>query len=49
MEPEQLIARIFDEVINRGDLDVAEVLFTEDFVDHGPMGDMHGVDALSAS
>jgi predicted ester cyclase len=46
MEPEQLIQRIFDEVINEGNLDAADELMTEDFLDHGPMGDMHGVQAF---
>ena len=29
---EELLRRIFDEVINEGDLDAADELFTEDFV-----------------
>jgi len=43
---EELIRRIFDDVINNGNLDAADELFTEDFVDHGPMGEMHGVPAF---
>jgi steroid delta-isomerase-like uncharacterized protein len=46
MGHEQLVQRIFDEVINRGDVDAADELFTEDFVDHGPGGDLHGVPAF---
>lgn len=36
------LQRMFDEVINDGKLEVADELFAEDYVDHGPMGDMHG-------
>jgi hypothetical protein len=36
MGHEQLIGRIFDEVVNAGNLDAADELMTEDFVDHGP-------------
>jgi predicted ester cyclase len=41
-EPKELIRRIFDEVVNEGRMDVIEELFTEDYLDHGPMGDMVG-------
>jgi steroid delta-isomerase-like uncharacterized protein len=41
-----ILQRMFDEVINKGDLDVADELFAEDFVDHGPMGDMQGREAF---
>lgn len=41
---EHLLQRIFDEIINEGRLDVVDELFAEDFVDHGPMGDMKGRD-----
>jgi predicted ester cyclase len=40
MDHEQLITRIFDEIVNAGNVDAADELMTEDFVDHGPMGDM---------
>ena len=46
MTSEQLIRRIFDEVVNAGNIDAADELFTEDFVDHGPMGEMRGVPAF---
>src|SRR5947208_11103358 len=46
MSAEQLVRRIFDEIINRGDLDAADELMTEDFVDHGPTGDLRGVAAF---
>jgi len=39
-----ILTRMFDEVINKGHLDVADELFAEDFIDHGPMGDMQGRD-----
>ena len=44
MEHRELIERIFDEIINRGNVDAADELMADDFVDHGPMGDLHGVD-----
>lgn len=37
-----MLERMFQEIINEGKLDVADELFAEDFVDHGPMGDMTG-------
>ena len=43
-----MLHRMFDEVINQGRLDVADELFAADFVDHGPMGDIHGRDAFKA-
>jgi predicted SnoaL-like aldol condensation-catalyzing enzyme len=33
---------MFDEIINQGRLEVADELFAEDYVDHGPMGDLPG-------
>ena len=41
---EATLRRMFDEVINQGKLELAPELFHEDFVDHGPMGDMAGRD-----
>jgi predicted SnoaL-like aldol condensation-catalyzing enzyme len=41
-DAKQLIRAMFDEVINRGDIEAAEKYLAEDFVDHGPMGDMQG-------
>jgi ketosteroid isomerase-like protein len=41
-DAEATLRRMFDEVINQGRLEVADELFAEDFVDHGPMGDMPG-------
>ena len=40
------LQRMFDEVINKGDLDVADELFAEDFIDNGPMGTMEGAAVL---
>jgi ketosteroid isomerase-like protein len=37
-----ILQRMFDEIINAGRLDVADDLFAEDYVDHGPMGDLAG-------
>jgi predicted ester cyclase len=45
-ERKELICRIFDAVINDGDLDAVDDLFTDDFLDHGPMGDMQGRDVF---
>ena len=41
-EHEATLRRMFDEIINQGRLEVADELFAEDFVDHGPMGDIQG-------
>ena len=43
-----MLERIFDEIINKGDLDAADELFAEDYVDHGPMGDVEGREAFKA-
>jgi len=37
-----LIHGIFDEIVNQGRLDKVDDYFSEDFLDHGPMGDMPG-------
>lgn len=39
---EAILRRMFDEVINQGRLEVVDELFAEDYVDHGPMGDIAG-------
>ena len=36
------VKRMFEEIINQGDLDKTDEYFAEDYVDHGPMGDMAG-------
>jgi ketosteroid isomerase-like protein/predicted ester cyclase len=41
-----ILQRMFDEIINEGRLDVADELFAEDYVDHGPMGDLAGRDSF---
>jgi predicted SnoaL-like aldol condensation-catalyzing enzyme len=45
-ERQALVERMFDELINAGHLDVADELFVSDFVDHGPMGEILGVEAF---
>jgi len=45
-DTETTLRRMFDEVINEGRLDVADELFAEDYVDHGPMGDIPGREAF---
>jgi predicted SnoaL-like aldol condensation-catalyzing enzyme len=47
MDGKELVQRIFDEVINEGNLDAIDELMAEDYVDHGPMGDM-GRDAFKS-
>jgi predicted ester cyclase len=39
------IARIFD-VFNSGDLDALDEIFHPDYVDHSPMGEIHGLPAF---
>jgi steroid delta-isomerase-like uncharacterized protein len=46
LDAKELLQRMFDEIINHGKLEVAEELFADDYVDHGPMGDMHGREAF---
>jgi steroid delta-isomerase-like uncharacterized protein len=41
-----LTERMFDQIINQGNLDVVDELFAEDYVDHGPMGDLKGREAF---
>ena len=42
------LQRMFDEIVNQGNIDAADELFAEDFVDHGPMGDVEGREAFKA-
>jgi len=43
-DAEAFLRRMFDEIINEGRLEVADELFADDYVDHGPMGDLAGRD-----
>ncbi|HET6873690.1 MAG TPA: nuclear transport factor 2 family protein [Acidimicrobiales bacterium] len=43
---ETVVRRIFEEVVNQGRLDVADELFAPDYVDHGPMGDVAGIEGF---
>jgi predicted SnoaL-like aldol condensation-catalyzing enzyme len=45
-DPKATVRRMFDEIINQGKLDVADELFADDYVDHGPMGDLQGREAF---
>jgi predicted ester cyclase len=45
-DPKTTVRRMFDEIINQGRLEVADELFAEDYVDHGPMGDLQGREAF---
>ena len=49
VDVEAMLRRMFDEIINQGRLEVVDELFAEDYVDHGPMGDMSGREALQAA
>jgi predicted ester cyclase len=42
-----LLRRLFEEVINQGRLEVIDELFAEDFLDHGPLGDIAGRDGFA--
>lgn len=46
MDGKELVRRIFDEIVNQGNMDAIDELIAEDFVDHGPMGDVHGREAF---
>ncbi|HEX3622688.1 MAG TPA: ester cyclase [Acidimicrobiales bacterium] len=48
MDVRATLERMFEEVINQGHLEVADEMFAEDFVDHGPMGDMQGRESFKA-
>ena len=41
-----LIERIFEEIVNDGNVGLIDELYTEDFVGHGPMGDIVGREAF---
>jgi predicted ester cyclase len=45
---EQFLRRLFDEVINEGRIEVVDELVAEDYVDHGPMGDLRGREGFKA-
>ncbi|MDQ1736055.1 MAG: hypothetical protein QOH56_2306 [Pseudonocardiales bacterium] len=47
-DPTAILQRMFDEVINNGKLDVVDELFAEDYLDHGPMGDLRGREAFKS-
>jgi ketosteroid isomerase-like protein/predicted ester cyclase len=48
-DPETIVRRIFEEIVNQHRIEVADDLFTADYVDHGPMGDTIGRDAFKAT
>jgi steroid delta-isomerase-like uncharacterized protein len=43
---ETIVRRLVDEVWNKGKLDVADQLFTNDFVNHDPMNQVRGLPAF---
>ena len=42
------LQEMFDEIINKGNLDRIPDYFAPNFVDHGPMGDSQGIDSFRA-
>ena len=46
MDGKDLVRRIIDEIVNKGNFDAVDELMAEDFVDHGPMGDTSGREAF---
>ncbi len=49
MDGKELVRRIFDEIVNEGRVEAADELMAEDFVDHGPLGDVQGREAFKAT
>jgi predicted ester cyclase len=45
-DAKQLVRGMFEEVINQGRVDAVETYFETDFVDHGPLGDVRGIQAF---
>ena len=48
VDAKETLERMFEEIINQGRLEVADELFADDFVDHGPMGDVEGREAFKS-
>lgn len=46
MDGKAFLDGMFEEVINRGNLDAADEFFHDEYVDHGPMGDLAGVETF---
>ena len=42
----EIVHRVFDDIINKRDVEAADQLLSEDFVDHGPTGDLQGREAV---
>jgi predicted ester cyclase len=42
------VRELFEVVINQGRIDQVEEYFAADYVDHGPMGDVPGIEAFKA-
>jgi predicted ester cyclase len=45
-EHSEFVEQMFDVVINQGEVDRAPEFFADDYVDHGPMGEMPGIEAF---
>jgi predicted SnoaL-like aldol condensation-catalyzing enzyme len=46
VDAEKLVRRIFDEIVDQGRFGMADELFAQNFIDHGPMGRVHGRQAF---
>lgn len=47
-DPKTVVHRIFEEIVNQRREEAIDELFAEDFVDHGPTGDLVGREAFRA-
>jgi predicted ester cyclase len=45
-ENEQFVRRILEDVLEQGNLDAVDEMYTEDVVEHTPMGDFSGREAI---
>jgi len=43
-----VVSRVFNEVVNEKKIDLLDELFAQDYVDHGPMGDVTGRENVRA-
>lgn len=45
-DPKATVERMFDQIINDGNIDLVDEFFADDYVDHGPTGDISGREAF---
>lgn len=48
-ENKQTVRRLPEEVVSKGDLDVIDEIFTEDVIDHNPLGETRSREAIKES